>query len=277
MARIIDTTPAFDRYAKSAFLESPTMRAQRWAEEYEGAHPDVFEAFYAEQGQPERGNPLTRELSRVRAQAEEGAAATGKVIEEVELAVAEALGVPTSPSPVHVLMVGQFGANAVVGRLGGEVALFHCLEWFQSEEGTRVLVAHEDAHAWHEIVLGEPPPQDPAWMAFSEGMAIHASRTVVPDRPEYDYFWYGHAGFEEWLPWCEENRQRILELFQAALDDPEGAESFFGGGLVEGRWRLGYFVADEIVRGLGRPLPELATIGVDEARAMVRDQLSALV
>ncbi len=276
MARIIDTTPAFDRYAKRAFLESPIMRGQQWAEEYEGAHPDVFEAFYAHQALPERGNPLTRELSRVRQQVTEGAAATRKVIEEVEPVVAEALGVPTSPSPVHVLMVGQFNANALIGRLGGEVALFHCLEWFQSEEGTQVLVAHEDAHAWHEIALGEVPPEDPAWMAFSEGMAIQASREVVPGRPEYDYFWYGHAGFEEWLPWCLEHRQQVLDLFRAALDDPGGGESFFGGGLVEGRWRLGYFVADQIVRGLNRPLPELAAMSVDDGRATVRDHLSAL-
>ncbi len=276
MTRIIDTTAAFDNFAKSAFLETPIMRGQRWVEDYEGAYPDVFEAFYAEQGQPERGNPLTRELSRVRAQVAEGGPATRKAIEEVDPAVAEALGVRTSPGPVHVLMVGQMNANALVGRLGGEVALFHCLEWFQSEEGTRVLVAHEDSHAWHEIALGEKPTEDAAWMAFSEGMAIQASRVVVPDRPEYDYFWYGHAGFEEWLPWCQENRQQLFDLFRAALDDPEAGETFFGGGLVEGRWRVGYFVADEIVRALDRPLPELVAMSVDEGRAAVRDQLNAL-
>jgi len=276
MARIIDTTPAFDRYASSAFLENPIMRAQQWEEQYEGAHADVFEAFYAEQGRPERGNPLVRELSRVRKQAAEGGAATAKVIEEVEPAVAEALGVPSSPSPVHVLMIGQFNANALVGRLGGEVTLFHCLEWFQSEEGTRVLVAHEDAHAWHEIALGDPPPEDPAWMAFSEGMAIQASRVVLPGRADSDYFWYGHAGFEDWLPWCREHREQVFELFREALDQPEAIESFFGGGLVEGRWRLGYFVADEVVTGLEQSLPELAAMSVDEARAAVRERLSTL-
>ncbi len=276
MARIIDTTPAFDRYAKSAFLESPIMRGQQWVEQYEGAHPKVFEAFYAEQGRPERDNPLTRELSRLRRQVAEGGPATTKVIEAVDPAVAEALGVPLSPGPVHVLMVGQMITNAVVGCLGGDVALFHCLEWFQSEEATRVLVAHEDAHAWHEIALGEKPPEDPAWMAFSEGMAIQASRVVVPDRPEYDYFWYGHDGFEEWLPWCQANRQQLFELFRAALDDPEAGETFFGGGLVEGRWRVGYFVADEIVRALDRPLPELVAMSVEDGRAVVRDRLSAL-
>lgn len=279
MANIIDTTPAFDRFAKVAFLESPVMRGQLWVEQYEGAHPEVFEAFYAQQGQPDRGNPLVRELSRVRQQAAEGAEATRNVIEEVEPAVAQALGLPASPSPVHVLMVGQFNANAAVGRLEGEVALFHCLEWFQSEESSRVLVAHEDAHAWHEIALGVAPPEDPAWMAFSEGMAIQASREVVPGRPDYDYFWYGHAGFEDWLPWCQEHRQQVFELFAAAVDGPdpgEATESFFGGGLVEGRWRLGYFVADELVRGMGRSLPELVAMGIDDARAAIRERLDAL-
>lgn len=275
MARIVDTTPTFDRFASAAFLQAPVMREQLWAERYEGAHPEVFEAFYAVQGRSDRGNPLVRELSRVRQQAAEGSVATKAVIEEVEPAVGHALGVPPSPSPIHVLMVGQFNANALVGRLGGEVALFHCLEWFQSEDSSRVLVAHEDAHAWHEIALGEVPSDDPAWMAFSEGMAIQASRTVVPGRPDDHYFWYGHAGFEEWLPWCREHRDQVLELFRAALDEPDATESFFGGGLVEGRWRVGYFVADEVVKGLDRPLPELAAMSVDEARAAVREQLGA--
>ena len=275
MARIVDTTPAFEEFAAAAFLESPVVRELQWVERYEGAHPEVFEAFYADQGQPERGNPLVRELSRVREQAQKGAVATKHVIEEVEPAVAEALGLAPTPSPLHVLIVGRFSTNAVVGRLGGEVALFHCLEWFQSEEGTRALVAHEDTHAWHEIALGERPPEDPAWMAFSEGVAIHASRTVVPGLAEDDYFWYGHAGFEDWLPWCREHRHEVMRLFEASIDDPDATETFFGGGLVEGRWRVGYFVADELVRQMGRPLPELARLSVGDGRAAVRELLAA--
>ncbi len=274
MARILDTTPTFVEFARAAFLESPVMREQHWVERYEGAHPDVFEAFYAEQGEPERGNPLVRELSRVRQQAEEGAVATRSVIEEVEPALVEAMGVPAAPTPLHVLMVGRFTTNALVTRLGDEVALFHCLEWFQAREGTQVLVAHEDAHALHQITLGQRPPEDAAWMAFSEGMAIQASRTVVPGRPDDDYYWYGHAGFEDWLPWCREHRTEVLDAFKASLDAPEAVETFFGGGLVEGRWRVGYFVADELVRELGRPLPELVRMSVDDGRAAIRQLLA---
>ena len=276
MARIVDTTPAFEEFARQAFLESPVIREQQWVERYEGAHPELFEAFYARQGAPERGNPLVRELTRVRRQAEEGGEATKAAIEEVEPAVAEVLGLPREPSPLHVLLVGRFSTNALVGRLDGQVVLFHCLEWFQSREGTQVLVAHEDTHAWHEIALGREVPDDPAWTAFSEGLAIQVSRAVVPDRPGDDYFWYGHAGFEEWLPWCLEHRDELVERFAASLDDPDATERFFGGGLVEGRWRGGYFVADELVRAMAQPLHALAGMSVDEGRDAIRRILGAV-
>ena len=278
MTRIVDTVPDFTAFARRAFLESPSRREQLWVETYEGAHPDVFRAFYATQPEEEgaRGNPLVRELSRVREQAEEGGRVMPQVIEDVEPAVRQALGLPATPAPLHVLLVGKMATNAVVGRLGEDVTLFHCLEWFESEEGSRVAVAHEDAHAWHEIALGQAPPgDDPAWMAFSEGLAIRTSRMVVSDRPEDHYFWYGHAGFEDWLPWCREHRSELFDLFRASVDDPAAVETFFGGGLVEGRWRVGYFLADEVVSGLERSLPELAQLTVEEGRAVVLEALGA--
>ncbi|MBW3611857.1 MAG: LarC family nickel insertion protein [Actinobacteria bacterium] len=161
-----------------------------------------------------------------------------------------------------------------VGRLGGEVTLFHCLEWFHDEKGMRLLIAHEDTHAWHEISLGAAPPEDDAaWLAFYEGTAITATRAVVPGRPEEEYFWYGHGGFAEWLPWCEEHRGDLLARFAADLDDPAAVETWFGAGLVDNRWRVGYYVADQLVRQLDRPLPELVRMSVEQARAAIRDAL----
>ena len=116
--------------------------------------------------------------------------------EAIDPALATALGISLEPSPLHVLLVGSFMTNATVSRVGDDVAVFHCLEWFQSPEGTRVLVAHEGSHGWHEIALerrGERAPDDDmAWMVFSEGMATEASRAAVPGMEAIDYFWYGH-------------------------------------------------------------------------------------
>ncbi len=276
MPRILDTAPDFDAFARSAFLESPTIREQLWEERYEAAYPEVFAAFYDRHGSTENRGTLVRDLSTVRKRVLEAAPVERRLIEEVEPAVQEALGVPATPSPQHVLLVGSFSTNADVGLLNDEVALFHCLEWFHSEDGMRVLVAHEDSHAWHQIALQTTPPEeDPAWMAFYEGVAIAASRAVVPDRPDEDYFWYGHGGFADWLPWCREHTDVLLERFRSDLDDPGAVETWFGAGLVDGHWRVGYFLADVVVERLGRALPDLVAMTVDEGRAAVRETLGA--
>ena len=269
---MLDTTPAFAEFAREAFKYSPVEREVMWRERYEAAHRDVFDAFHAALG--ERRTPLVRELSALRRRAEEAAPVIAELAEELDPRVAELLGVESEASPLHVLVVGASSTSAVVGRVGDDVALFHCLEWYRSREGARTLVAHEDTHAWHQIRLGLAPPEnDVAWTAFYEGLALRASRQLVPDQPEQDYFWYGYEGFEEWLPWCRERRDTLLETFRASLDDPGAVESFFGGGLVEGQWRVGFFVADEIVGGIGHSVAELAALSVEEAVGVVHSAL----
>ncbi|MDQ4133631.1 MAG: hypothetical protein M3179_10605 [Actinomycetota bacterium] len=284
MARIVDTVPEFEAFAKSAGLEIPIRREMLWKDRYQKAHREVFEAFFAAAGPPEGIPAMMRELSRVRERVAEAAPIMRAHIDDVDPRLADVLGRPAEPAPVHVLMVGTFATNAVVGRLGDDVAVFHCLEWFQSVEGSKVLVAHEGAHAWHRIALAEagtggegtaedPPEEDVDWLAFSEGFAIAASRAAVPDRPEVDYFWYGHPEVEDWLPWCRDRREEIIDLFRSSLDDPKAFDTFFGAGFVQGKWRVGYFVADELVKGLGLSLQEMATTSVADGKAAIRRAL----
>ena len=275
MARLLDTLPAFEAYARKAGVESPLKREFLWRDEYRAAHPEVFAAFDA--AFPSTGGlaAVVKELSRVRQRVEEAAPVMRGVIEEVDPRIPEALGLPPEPAPVvHVLMVGTFATNAAVGPLGDDVAVFHCLEWFQTAEGARALVGHEGTHAWHQTGLDAPPPEDDlAWMTFSEGLAVQASRAVAPGLPEIDYFWYGHPEVEDWLPWCQANHGELLKHFRASLDIPEAVETFFGGGLVDGKWRVGFYVADALVAGLGRTLPELAAMSVEDGRAAIRAAL----
>lgn len=275
MAHILDTTPSFEAFARSAFLESLPVREARWEEEYEAAHPEVFAAFYEVEPDREGRPALARDLSGVRKVAREAAPVMSQLITEVEPEVATALGMGNGPSPCHVLMVGPMSTNAAVGCIAGEVTLFHCLEWFHAGEGARVLVAHEDAHAFHRMRLDGPAPADAAWTAFYEGLAAQVTRTVVPGRPEEDYFWYGREGFSSWLPWCREHRDELAERFRAGLDDTDTCEAFFGSGLVDGRWRVGYFLADDLVGRLGRSLPDLVAMTAEEGESAIRDALSA--
>ena len=277
MARLLDTIPAFEAYARKAGVESPLKREFLWRDEYRAAHPEVFDAFDA--ASPSTGGlaAVVRELARIRTRVDEAAPAMRTIVEEVDTLLGESLGMPPEPAPVHVLMVGTFATNAAVGPLGDGIAVFHGLEWFQTATGARALVAHEGTHAWHRIGMGgtAPPEDDLAWLTFSEGFAIQASRAVVPDLPEVDYFWYGHPEVDDWLPWCRENHDELLKHFRASLDIPEATETFFGGGMVDGKWRVGFYVADALVAGMGRSLPELAAMSVDDARAAVKEALGA--
>jgi hypothetical protein len=250
-----------------------------WRNVYQAANTDVFKAFDEATGGVEGGMAaMVRELSDVRKRVREAAPLMSGMIEEIDPRLAELLGLAPDDAPVHVLMVGTFTTNSAIGALGDDVAVFHCLEWFQSPEGTRVLVAHEGSHGWHRIALerkGETPPEDDmAWMIFSEGLATQVSRAAVPDAPEIDYFWYGHPEAQDWLPWCQQHVAELRKHVRAALDIPEALETFFGGGLVDGKWRVGYYLADQVVAGLGKSLRELAAMSVDEARAAIRSALT---
>lgn len=270
--------PAFEAFARKSGLESPLRREMGWKSTYRAANSDVFTAFDETVPTSEGGlQALIKELSNVRTRVREAAPVMKEIIEEVDPKLPEILGLPSEPAPVHVLMVGGFATNSAMGRLGDDVAVFHCLEWFQSREGTKVLVAHEGAHAWHQLALDraghEVPDEDMAWMIFSEGLANQVSRAAVPEAEEIDHFWYGHPEAQDWLPWCREHAEELRKHIRASLDIPEAVETFFGGGLVDGRWRVGYYLADELVGGLGRPLPELAALSVEDARQAVRDAL----
>ena len=141
-----------------------------------------------------------------------------------------------------------------------------------------MVAAHEGGHGWHEIATEQrreaPPENDMDWMVMSEGLATQASRAAVPEAEAIAYFWYSHPEAQGWLPWCQQHLEELPKHVRASLDIPEAIDTFFGGGLVDGKWRVGYYLADQVVAGLGKSLPELAAMTVDEARTAVRDALA---
>lgn len=276
MARILNTIPDFQRFAGDALDDDAVTRQQRWKREYRDVHPEVFEAFFAGHGDPS-GVPATLgRLLGLRQRAQSAASTLPGLIERIEPQVSEVLGTADEAEPLHVLLVGTFSTNAFVAPLGDDLAVFHCVEWFTDPEPAGVLVAHEDAHAWHRHRVTAPEAPDLAWEALYEGLAVAASRTAVPDRPDDDYFWYGLAGFEDWLPWCREHRDLLLEEFRDRLDDPDAVEAFFGAGFVHEHWRTGLFVADLVIEALDTPLDELVGLDAEAGRQAVIDAVEGL-
>lgn len=276
MVRIDSTLPDFHRFAGMALETEDADHQQLWDDRYRAVHAEVFAAYDEVTGWDGTPDAVLGQLAGVRARVQEAATIVPDVIEEVEGGVRNLLEATAGDrEPLHVLLVGGFQANAFVTRLDDEVTVVHCLEWFAGADPARVLVAHEDTHAWHQLLLGQPPPDDPAWMTLHEGIGVQASRRLVPDRPDDEYFWYGLEGFEEWLPWCREHHDDLRGELAARLDDPSATEDFFGGGFVHGRWRVGFFLADALVGDLDASLVELVRLDVDEARELVRTSLGA--
>lgn len=272
--RVLDTIPAFETFAKKAFLEPPVVRADLWRRHYEAAHPEVLGALAAESGDVSVP-AVVRHMSHVRKLAQRASEVMPELIGEVEPVVRDVLDAPEDPRPLHVLVVGGFAANALVTQIDDDVAVLHCVEWFSGPEPASVLIAHEDTHAWHRLVTPWPETDDLVWRAFTEGLAVHVSRQAVPDCSENEYFWYGVEGFENWLPWCRDNRDLLLERFKDALDDEDALEAFFGAGFVEGHWRVGFFVADELVSQLEMAPRDLVRLKPDDARTAIREALGA--
>lgn len=273
MARILDTIPAFQRFVGIALDAHEADREHQWSQHYRAAHPEVFDAFFAGHGDRSGLPTVLRNLRPVRQRAQAAAAHVPDLIAAVEPAVAEVLGARDHSEPLHVLLVGTVSTNAFVAPLHGELAVFHCLEWFTDPGTARVLVAHEDAHAWHRRRVDPPAGPDLAWEALAEGIALQASRVAVPDHPEQDYFWYGLEGFEDWLPWCRDHHDLLLDEFQRGLDDPDAVEAFFGGGFVHDHWRTGFYVADVLVDAVDLSLADLAGLDAESGRRLVRSVL----
>jgi hypothetical protein len=270
---------SFEAFARKAGVEGPFRREMLWKDQYRNANLEVFTG--AENAVPAFASgvaTMVRELSRVRVRAKEGAPEIRSAIEELDATVGGVLGAAAEPAPLHVVMVGTFTANTAVGEIGDDIAVFHFVEWYQSVDGARALVAHETAHAWHRLALRQagqsmPPDDDLLWLLFTEGLATQVSRAAAPGLSEVDYFWYGHPGMDDWVQWCAERAGELRSRLGDAVDDPAAADTFFGGGLVDERWRVGYHVADRLVASLNMTLPDLAALSVADARDAVSHAL----
>jgi hypothetical protein len=81
---------------------------------------------------------------------------------------------------------------------------------------------------------------------------------------------------DDWVPWCRQHTASLGERVRAAADDRAAVDTFFGAGLVDGQWRVGYHLADRLVADLGATLPELAALPVEDACRAVSDALAVI-
>lgn len=191
--------------------------------------------------------------------------------DEIESTVAEILG--TKLDLTVVIMIGASGSNGFSGTYRGKPAVFLCPEFTFLDQGLRVLLAHEFAHAAHETVLAparvRSHDRDALFGAWFEGLAVEVSSRACPGRPEHMYFWFGLEGFEEWPAQCAARRGST----EAAVRDGDYV-SAFAGGTIDDVTRTGYWLGRRLVIESGLTITEAAGLAPRDVRARVLAMVS---
>jgi hypothetical protein len=125
-------------------------------------------------------------------------------------AVAELLG--TDGSERAIAFVAFFKANAWMDRFEGDATLFFALEADATESWHRLTGIHELTHLGHQRVAGPMPDGDVPVLLLGEGVAIAATRRIVPGAPPEEHF---HV--EDYAAWEAECRAAWSDAVPALL------------------------------------------------------------
>lgn len=220
--RVVDMSPQFLAFYEKAALESdPARRFELWKEHYDFVAlppnlPDRDERARAllDAAWPKYAGvkeSLQGGISSLSAQ-------TGPLLGKV----AELFDIGDAVPPITLLYyVGMFEGNAFFGaQPDGSLVIGVPAE--SAGESLEISMAHELAHALHHSVsnLAVGPEGSVADLVMSEGIAMHTTRTVFPERSDHLHI----GGSEEWLATCDERIPEILRALSTKLESRGPAE-----------------------------------------------------
>ncbi len=138
------------------------------------------------------------------------------------------------------------------------------------------LVLHELSHIVHMYLRGETPREfeeaekDPLFLLYSEGFAMRCEHLMLGEER------WRIASHSSWLELCRKNAPLLAAEYLRRVREGLPVNDFYGSWLsVQGISQVGYYLGHEVVRLLERELSlrELATLGLDEIKARVREVL----
>ncbi|HEV2812889.1 MAG TPA: hypothetical protein VGW10_06510 [Solirubrobacteraceae bacterium] len=182
-----------------------------------------------------------------------------------------------------IAFVGVFSANAWMDAFEGEPTVFFALEADPARSWHRATAVHELAHLAHERARGSAwDDETPGLTLMQEGVAIAATRRLVPDAGEALHFTVDD--FAAYEAACRPAWPDAARKLLACLDRPDARmlQRFFwpdwGREERDVPERIGYFAADRVVQALldGRDLAELARWPQERVLAEVRATLETV-
>lgn len=274
---VVDLTPRFLAfYEKAIEVDSADERFLLWKEHYD------FVALPP--GLPDRNE-------RARKMLDEAWPNYTDVMDRIKLGISS-----LSPSPVPALeqaaellnaeddipsitllyYVGMLEDNAFFApRPDGSVVVALPAEMDPGRRDTAM--AHEFVHAIHnslsDLVLG--PEGSIANLVLSEGIAMHATRTLFPKKPDTEHL----GGNQEWQQACHQRIDVILDQIEAVLEirGPETVSRFTVGEGLTGIEREGYcagwYLVDRLLEG-GRTLAGLVRVPESQVAAVLAEGMA---
>ncbi|MGC8514563.1 MAG: hypothetical protein ACP5OC_00315 [Thermoplasmata archaeon] len=121
------------------------------------------------------------------------------------------------------------------------------------------LILHEAGHVFQEIVRKEKKLSygvGPIWHLYEEGFAEYFESLLLNSEE-----WHQSLGQPGWSRWCEDHIQYLSKLFLKDVKEIDKTSRFFGSWYdIEGWKETGYYLGYRILKQLGLPLSDLASL-----------------
>lgn len=240
-----------DAYLRLLEFPAGEARQRAWVDQYEAAHPAIFQTYYVSWGNRARRQQAADTVAALAPEVRSRERRAAALVENAARDLAT-LGILEDSSIPAVLLVGGHTSNGWVTDLDGEPTLFLALEYLPEPPFDDLLVAHEATHVAHLKLGACGWPDTVAADLIREGVATVVSRALRPGSADPAYLWFDddHTG---WVSECRRRQPEILHAVLTSLHsvDPTVCAELFsappGSPLPT---RCGYWVGDLVVQRL---------------------------
>ena len=289
MIRISDLTQSFFTFWKAAQDKEQAEQLRLWQELYESKHREVFQVYFSppywgqRENLPEALKRYEEDNKRIRKIADAVEELVSKIVPKVLTAF------DTREDEVEIdviIFVGTYGVDGFCFPVADRWTIFLALERLSYYgDAIRPLVAHELSHGFYFELGGKAHPapftkimKDPSFFfrvapgLFMEGLAVAASKRIVPGLEERTYLLYTPKQWE----WCQENRATLMALVLNELEnqDQEAYFKFFTTGkpaeelpYPRAGYYIGYLAIEQLLNQ--HSLRELAEVEPEDYPQMI--------
>ena len=269
---IIDTFPAFEKYWRQYRDSSTNAQVNAWVSEYMVNWPALLKKQikqYQSEGIDWKKVARERVFPNLEERLPEMRLARKRLLEESQKIIRRAqLRFNDRHSLYVIIYVGiGLGAGWATTYVKSPALLFGleniAEEGWTDKSEVRGLITHELGHLFHSFwreSVGKRFRSGPLWDLYTEGFADRFEQLLEDN--ENSHIAKDSDG-QEWLDWCQENRQWIASEILKRLERKGDLRTFFGSWYkIRGHSQIGYFMGSELIKEFEKyyPLKKIATL-----------------